>query len=175
MSAEGNLIRDARERWVPQFEPPHSRHALQELIGAQAFSRVDAQLALHVRRRMLAVFAWIAGVTLVLGCAGVVLMLPGTSGTVVLLYLGMLGTVVWIVRWRRSRSPLRLLDSFARRDTLLAAGLCASCAYSIDGIPPAPDGCAVCPECGAAWKLPHPATTTSPPHTTTSTGFPPNS
>jgi hypothetical protein len=30
---------------------------------------------------------------------------------------------------------------------------CASCQYALDGILPEPDGCTVCPECGAAWKL----------------------
>lgn len=39
---------------------------------------------------------------------------------------------------------------------------CGSCLYQLDGINPDPDGCTLCPECGAAWKLPPrepPATT----------------
>jgi hypothetical protein len=31
-------------------------------------------------------------------------------------------------------------------------GHCPACGYDIRGIPAAPDGCTVCPECGAAWK-----------------------
>lgn len=30
---------------------------------------------------------------------------------------------------------------------------CFACAYSLDGITVEQDGCTVCPECGAAWKL----------------------
>ncbi|MBX3388863.1 MAG: hypothetical protein KF691_05355 [Phycisphaeraceae bacterium] len=35
----------------------------------------------------------------------------------------------------------------------LLEGLCASCGYPIRKLPAASDGCTVCPECGAAWKL----------------------
>jgi hypothetical protein len=34
---------------------------------------------------------------------------------------------------------------------MLRAGLCVACAYPIHDIPSEPDGCTVCPECGAAW------------------------
>ncbi len=30
---------------------------------------------------------------------------------------------------------------------------CPACSYSLAGIAPEPDGCTVCPECGAAWRL----------------------
>ena len=33
---------------------------------------------------------------------------------------------------------------------------CPNCDYQLAGLPPAPDGCTVCPECGAAWKLAQP-------------------
>lgn len=42
--------------------------------------------------------------------------------------------------------------AFAR----LHRGLCGSCKYPIETTTPQPDGCTVCPECGAAWKLPPP-------------------
>ena len=35
----------------------------------------------------------------------------------------------------------------------LAAGRCGACAYPLRELPREPDGCTVCPECGAAWKL----------------------
>lgn len=31
--------------------------------------------------------------------------------------------------------------------------VCFACCYKLDGIQPESDGCTVCPECGAAWKL----------------------
>ena len=40
------------------------------------------------------------------------------------------------------------------REAMLAAGLCPSCGYQIDGGAVGVDGCTVCPECGAAWRLP---------------------
>jgi len=35
----------------------------------------------------------------------------------------------------------------------LSMGTCASCRYNVAEIEPETDGCVVCPECGAAWKL----------------------
>lgn len=39
------------------------------------------------------------------------------------------------------------------RDAMLGHGLCPACVHGIDGIPPQPDGCVTCPECGAAWRV----------------------
>lgn len=36
---------------------------------------------------------------------------------------------------------------------LLRLGRCPSCAFLLTSTAPQPDGCTVCPECGAAWKL----------------------
>ena len=36
---------------------------------------------------------------------------------------------------------------------LLKIGHCGCCLYSLEGLLPAKDGCRVCPECGAAWRL----------------------
>ena len=35
----------------------------------------------------------------------------------------------------------------------LAKGECPTCGYSLRRLDPEPDGCTVCPECGAAWRL----------------------
>jgi hypothetical protein len=32
-------------------------------------------------------------------------------------------------------------------------GICSACGYNIKGLEPQDDGCTVCPECGAAWRL----------------------
>ncbi|MCL4742688.1 MAG: hypothetical protein KJZ54_10850 [Phycisphaerales bacterium] len=45
----------------------------------------------------------------------------------------------------------RLLASEIAR-FIVGAGACASCDYPLAGVPEAPDGCVVCPECGAAWR-----------------------
>jgi hypothetical protein len=33
------------------------------------------------------------------------------------------------------------------------AAICAGCGYTLHELRPAEDGCVVCPECGAAWRL----------------------
>lgn len=38
-------------------------------------------------------------------------------------------------------------------EAVTSAGFCGSCGYEIKEISPAGDGCRVCPECGAAWKV----------------------
>lgn len=45
-----------------------------------------------------------------------------------------------------------------RRRSKLAGQLawfseCLACAYPLDELEPDPDGCTVCPECGAAWRI----------------------
>lgn len=39
------------------------------------------------------------------------------------------------------------------REAMLAIGRCPSCAYTIDAARVEADGCATCPECGAAWRM----------------------
>ena len=41
--------------------------------------------------------------------------------------------------------------------SLLAAQVWPSCGYALSATSPEPDGCSVCPECGAAWKRTEPA------------------
>ena len=74
------------------------------------------------------------------------------------LLLGFWGPL-WRLGVRRDQRRLRRLPS-----------VCGPCGYSLTGLAPDPDGCTVCPECGAAWRLPgnpnnSPGTTT-PPHAT---------
>lgn len=38
--------------------------------------------------------------------------------------------------------------------TYLWANLCGSCGYDLAAVEPEADGCRVCPECGAAWRIP---------------------
>ena len=72
------------------------------------------------------------------------------TGGQLLMLLGLpLSTYAWLFiskrlnRERESVSPIASL--------LAAHGRCGGCAYRLDEILPEPDGCRVCPECGAAW------------------------
>ena len=51
---------------------------------------------------------------------------------------------VWMMR---RALPRRLAGVYLR------AGFCASCGQDLTGLPRAEDGCTVCPECGAAWRV----------------------
>lgn len=46
------------------------------------------------------------------------------------------------------------LGAWFWRDLCVRARQCAACGYPIGDLPPADDGCTVCPECGGAWRLP---------------------
>ncbi len=70
-----------------------------------------------------------------------------------------------MTRWQRER----ILNAAAE------AGLCAVCGYLLYGLPREADGCTVCPECGAAWRVDPAVQAIAPEQITTSTGLPPNS
>lgn len=83
-------------------------------------------LVRHLRPAWPAAWGWVPGVFL-LG---------------LLIYAGALATRV---------REIAMQERIARR-----RGVCAACGYSIAEIEPQQDGCAVCPECGAAWKVMEP-------------------
>lgn len=57
--------------------------------------------------------------------------------------------------------PLR--SNRALLDALVREGYCPGCGYHLRELPVEADGCTVCPECGAAWKLSATTDATSPP------------
>jgi hypothetical protein len=50
--------------------------------------------------------------------------------------------------WRRELARLEAAPRLR-----IAGGMCIGCGYSLEDLPCEADGCTVCPECGAAWKL----------------------
>jgi hypothetical protein len=50
--------------------------------------------------------------------------------------------------WSRRHARMRTVEVIRR---FRRAELCPSCCYDLRSIEPEGDGCAVCPECGAAW------------------------
>jgi len=52
----------------------------------------------------------------------------------------------WMMWW-----GMRCSDALVA-PRLLRSEYCPSCGYSLAEVPPEPDGCSVCPECGAAWR-----------------------
>lgn len=81
--------------------------------------------------------------TLMFGRNAFVLMLPFTP-----VYFFGFGIPMALVSIRYGWRSVR-----HARDAMLRHGLCPGCAHGIEGIPPQQDGCVVCPECGAAWRV----------------------
>ena len=57
---------------------------------------------------------------------------------------------IWFLWWKGCCELASRRWVLALRD---AVPVCASCGYDMRGLPSDPDGCTLCPECGAAWKL----------------------
>lgn len=64
---------------------------------------------------------------------------------VILMVAVSMGQIVSMFRYRA------MLEWF--RDRRLHECMCGTCEYDLNGVRPESDGCTVCPECGAAWKL----------------------
>jgi len=65
-----------------------------------------------------------------------------------LLLWGTLGLISMVIASRATSGMCEQV--FAERD---GECQCRACTFSLAGLVPEPDGCTVCPECGAAWKL----------------------
>ncbi len=50
-------------------------------------------------------------------------------------------------------APLTAEDLQGYRNAMASRDLCRGCGYDMQRLTPADDGCAVCPECGCAWRL----------------------
>ncbi len=68
-----------------------------------------------------------------------------TTGPFVILLL-----FVFLIVYKRFMWIRNDLRPFA----LCKLGYCTCCGYPLEGLTPEPDGCTVCPECGAAWRMP---------------------
>tara|TARA_R110002111_G_scaffold248811_1_gene312643 strand:+ start:21 stop:476 length:456 start_codon:yes stop_codon:yes gene_type:complete len=81
----------------------------------------------------------ISSVSVLFSAAGALVFVFGAVGFGVVM-----GGVVKLYGWRSPKHA---------RQAMIRAALCPSCAYSIAELIPESDGCAVCPECGAAWRF----------------------
>lgn len=72
------------------------------------------------------------------GARGAMMIIPATAPIV---------PVLALAPW------LRPLGWRLHRRGLLSLGLCPACGYPITEIEPQADGCRVCPECAAAWRM----------------------
>jgi hypothetical protein len=145
-------ILDARAKEVPLFDPGR-------MVGPRAASMgsdADAlELARQSARSSIPRIAW-AGfylqVVLLIFAGGVF-----GSSIIYMLRSGqwrplqLMTSSVSILIFFSLRSHLRLAHATRLRKGFLSSGCCASCGYSLRGLPPEADHCTVCPECGSAW------------------------
>lgn len=73
--------------------------------------------------------------------------LPWWGKILVPIPASVVATLLMIALVRRV-APRRIARDMVR------AGYCASCGQDLTGLEPHEDGCTVCPECGAAWRVP---------------------
>ena len=106
-------------------------------IGAEQIKRSD----FFERRIAVELLA-----TVILILAACVVLYPYAGGFTILLTLGSLLAALW-------RAAARS-EQVSNIHYMLAAPMCPACHHLLTGVPAQADGCTVCPECGAAWRLP---------------------
>ena len=121
--------------------------------------------------------AAVAVAVLALMCAAVPLFLPDTTWSMTFGGLCAAWVLLWLLaRLLRNRvydargrirfvpayylpagdrwwGPWRFRRAGGLALMMLKDRICPSCRYNLDGTSPESDGCTVCPECGAAWRL----------------------
>jgi hypothetical protein len=116
--------------------------------------QLDVQHAGRARRRKLGLWLLPIIVLIWLGLSvRSVMNLRGSNGWIVL--IGMGGVQLAIFGWGYWMM-LRALPVRSVRELVgayLACGRCPSCGYKIEHVAAEGDGCVVCPECGAAWRI----------------------
>jgi hypothetical protein len=87
---------------------------------------------------------WVIGLPML----AVVLGLRGLWGLWLVIPAGVIAFVCLVmVAWSRERR------NEARRRAVAMVGTCPACMYDLSGSVAESDGCTVCPECGAAWRV----------------------
>lgn len=129
--------------------------------GVPIFARVSG-LPGHRRHRFYEI-GWIS-VELLIGAVvlGVLLWAARLTGLArplpVAIAAPLIGTLlfVWaIVGFVSMAIAARATPQMCERvfESRISQNKCRACSFSLDGLSPQPDGCTVCPECGAAWRL----------------------
>lgn len=86
-------------------------------------------------------------ILLAVGCA-ISALVPHaiTVGGTLLLVVMLFTSPLMLLAWQAALAPRQVSHRLIRRE-------CPSCRYPLDGAVLQRDGCTVCPECAAAWRL----------------------
>jgi hypothetical protein len=139
-------IFDDRER-VVRLVPPFARGRANRDTATDALV-ANAESATSGRPPRTKLALWLVIGSFVVAGVFLVFTLGPYTGTLRLLgsAIGIPG-VIWVFLQTRRHNAPRVAREYVAR------GLCGSCAYRVTDLPPEPDGCVVCPECGAAWRV----------------------
>ncbi len=155
-------VDDARGRRVAILRLPYSlgwrfkRHSLPQPVLGRVIHRVRLQM---YPSSLIAKIAWTLTATAV--TAGflwlcVTLILVGAA-PIAIAIAACVGALFCTHTWRLALGLQDFSDLDISTDLIAASiqreGFCPSCAQSLEGLPHASDGCTICPECGAAWRL----------------------
>ncbi|MFN0134246.1 MAG: hypothetical protein ACKVW3_17170 [Phycisphaerales bacterium] len=147
------LIRDDRGRPFPLL----NRDTPGADIPREATQAVETAIAQRMQPPLNAPLqrgwaSWYLAVAVFGPVGAIVLRAAGAPGIVAnLAYVLVFVGLFWV--WR---GAVRRELSAPITHALVARRLCASCGYSLAGLGTEPDGCTVCPECSAAWRVPEP-------------------
>lgn len=136
----------AGEHDVPPETWARARHEVQRLGWTASGSMKGVPLE-----------GWMSMLTFALipgGSVLVVMSVAQATGTHAMLpiYAPLMGAFALLVWWKRRCGFFELRPRVIIRG-MLSELLCPACGYSLRFAPTADDGCRVCSECGAAWRL----------------------
>lgn len=138
---------DDRDRSV---DLPWVHRGLGAAFGREVNTRIKDRLTGVIEDKRF-VFGWSYSKSLQIGLivfnfCWVLLLVPAVGPWLVLLGVIFSGVVLM---------PLMLIrrGSTAVLECLILIGVCPQCGYDLGSLRPEADGCTVCPECGAAWRL----------------------
>lgn len=157
MNVEGSVtVSDGRGRRVRTCFPPgaHSTIDVRGLLSHDSFTRICVRVGARVEHESR---GSMVAIGVLVGVVGLALFLPtflGMGAFILWVYAfpAMIGSALMIWTATRFRPRMPPVDAELLAAAVGAEGVCASCAYRLDDLPVEPDGCVVCPECGAAWK-----------------------
>lgn len=143
-------IRDDRGRRFP-IRSPHLRLEMKADETMVLWYRL-AQVRRDATSRVTTAVAWslLGTVAVALIAIGVKMWVDGIPFSAAICFAISAGCLLGMIAWRRS-----LRRELAKLESARAAlpPVCPSCRYDLAGLPTEPDGCTVCPECGAAWRF----------------------
>jgi hypothetical protein len=148
------MVRDARGRLVPLLD----RRALSLVrpdgpipLATRAEVRAEEERTLPVALAWTGLFL---GALVVLLVPFLLYVLPAaTQGRGIGPFFTLVPLVLMLLAGAVAEGGVRFLRRGRTAAAVVRHGHCAACGYALLAVQPGADGCRVCPECGAAWRV----------------------